>query len=219
MRSREPWVGWSIGVRRSIFFFSSRRRHTRFDCDWSSDVCSSDLKNPTRRGFVFAPPEVPQQLYDNSQDITRYTASVTLNHRPAEWFAHRLVVGLDYTSDDSRALERYAPPELRPYLAAFGPSTADGRIGQKLRNDSYFTADYSGTATFKLTPSISSASSIGGQFNRKELKNSFPSGIVFPAPGVETISGTSIQAPTVDTTSVNTTIGVDAQQPLGWNDR
>src|SRR2546427_3037439 len=28
-----------------MFFFSSRRRHTRFDCDWSSDVCSSDL-NP-----------------------------------------------------------------------------------------------------------------------------------------------------------------------------
>src|SRR5207237_1611823 len=24
-------------------FFSSRRRHTRFKCDWSSDVCSSDL--------------------------------------------------------------------------------------------------------------------------------------------------------------------------------
>src|SRR2546430_12413056 len=28
---------------RILFFFSSRRRHTRFDCDWSSDVCSSDL--------------------------------------------------------------------------------------------------------------------------------------------------------------------------------
>src|SRR2546430_3786836 len=27
-----------------FFFFSSRRRHTRFDCDWSSDVCSSDLE-------------------------------------------------------------------------------------------------------------------------------------------------------------------------------
>src|SRR5688572_33462831 len=26
-----------------FFFFSSRRRHTRFDCDWSSDMCSSDL--------------------------------------------------------------------------------------------------------------------------------------------------------------------------------
>src|SRR5690242_21285373 len=27
----------------SFFFFSSRRRHTRLTCDWSSDVCSSDL--------------------------------------------------------------------------------------------------------------------------------------------------------------------------------
>src|SRR2546430_11937609 len=26
-----------------FFFFSSRRRHTIFDCDWSSDLCSSDL--------------------------------------------------------------------------------------------------------------------------------------------------------------------------------
>src|SRR2546430_9108990 len=31
-----------------IFFFSSRRRHTRFDCDWSSDVCSSDLAQRLR---------------------------------------------------------------------------------------------------------------------------------------------------------------------------
>src|SRR2546430_9377492 len=44
-----------------VFFFSSRRRHTRFDCDWSSDVCSSDLlllvvRRPGRvaeaRGFL-----------------------------------------------------------------------------------------------------------------------------------------------------------------------
>src|SRR2546430_9027787 len=32
-----------------FFFFSSRRRHTRFDCDWSSDVCSSDLVLEQRR--------------------------------------------------------------------------------------------------------------------------------------------------------------------------
>src|SRR5438034_3630107 len=31
----------------SFFFFSSRRRHTRSLCDWSSDVCSSDLLGPT----------------------------------------------------------------------------------------------------------------------------------------------------------------------------
>src|SRR2546430_6471178 len=33
-----------------FFFFSSRRRHTRFDCDWSSDVCSSDLVTPDAPG-------------------------------------------------------------------------------------------------------------------------------------------------------------------------
>src|SRR6516164_7063476 len=27
----------------AVFFFSSRIRHTRWNCDWSSDVCSSDL--------------------------------------------------------------------------------------------------------------------------------------------------------------------------------
>src|SRR3989440_3659740 len=32
-----------IGARVMFFFFSSRRRHTRSDRDWSSDVCSSDL--------------------------------------------------------------------------------------------------------------------------------------------------------------------------------
>src|SRR5438034_10601905 len=31
-----------------FFFFSSRRRHTRSLCDWSSDVCSSDLSLATR---------------------------------------------------------------------------------------------------------------------------------------------------------------------------
>src|SRR5437762_14373052 len=29
-----------------VFFFSSRRRHTRYIGDWSSDVCSSDLPRP-----------------------------------------------------------------------------------------------------------------------------------------------------------------------------
>src|SRR5690625_7748959 len=32
-----------------LFFFSSRRRHTRWPRDWSSDVCSSDLERPPRQ--------------------------------------------------------------------------------------------------------------------------------------------------------------------------
>src|SRR5690242_21637903 len=33
----------TLAYDQSFFFFSSRRRHTRLTCDWSSDVCSSDL--------------------------------------------------------------------------------------------------------------------------------------------------------------------------------
>src|SRR3989338_1238776 len=39
---RRLWPYWQYIV--ICFFFSSRRRHTRWNCDWSSDVCSSDLK-------------------------------------------------------------------------------------------------------------------------------------------------------------------------------
>src|SRR5256885_7802594 len=35
-----------------VFFFSSRRRHTRLQGDWSSDVCSSDLNNIEYKAVV-----------------------------------------------------------------------------------------------------------------------------------------------------------------------
>src|SRR5688572_31561056 len=44
--SGASWFRRSIAALSLFFFFSSRRRHTRFDCDWSSDVCSSDLDPP-----------------------------------------------------------------------------------------------------------------------------------------------------------------------------
>src|SRR5689334_23866348 len=40
---------------RKVFFFSSRRRHTRWNCDWSSDVCSSDLNALAQSKFPDAP--------------------------------------------------------------------------------------------------------------------------------------------------------------------
>src|SRR5256886_13180021 len=38
----------SLNLLALFVFFSSRRRHTIFDCDWSSDVCSSDLLHRER---------------------------------------------------------------------------------------------------------------------------------------------------------------------------
>src|SRR3989475_5147163 len=49
-----------------IFFFSSRRRHTRFDCDWSSDVCSSDLSSLIRRNTTI--PTSAKELFTTFVD-------------------------------------------------------------------------------------------------------------------------------------------------------
>src|SRR5438477_6179674 len=52
----------SIVIIYVFFFFSSRRRHTRLTCDWSSDVCSSDL--PSDRTKV-------SQYLDSIREIER----------------------------------------------------------------------------------------------------------------------------------------------------
>src|SRR5690625_6093537 len=53
------------------FFFSSRRRHTRWPRDWSSDVCSSDLQHALAPGRPATPPE----------EITRHLGAPTTDTR------------------------------------------------------------------------------------------------------------------------------------------
>src|SRR5258707_3505260 len=49
----------------SLFFFSSRRRHTRYWRDWSSDVCSSDLRSRSAHaGSAFNMPVVTTDIGD-----------------------------------------------------------------------------------------------------------------------------------------------------------
>src|SRR5690606_22796888 len=63
-----------------VFFFSSRRRHTRFSRDWSSDVCSSDLE-PDRcedphverllEGFAFLAARIHLKVDDEFPEVTQ----------------------------------------------------------------------------------------------------------------------------------------------------
>src|SRR5687768_2013840 len=46
-----------------VFFFSSRRRHTRCSRDWSSDVCSSDLALSRREDVLSAHPQGQRRFY------------------------------------------------------------------------------------------------------------------------------------------------------------
>lgn len=185
-----------------------------------SAMIGHSLLNPVNRGFQYVPPEVPQRLYDNSSDINRFTGGLTLNNRPAAWFSHRLIVGIDFTSEDSKALERFATPDLAPYLAPLGGAAiAGGRITQTLRNNSYITGDYSGTARARLNSSFTSATSIGANYIRKQLKQSALGASNFPAPGLETVSSATNPPLVSQGLVVNTTLGIWAQEQIGWRDR
>src|SRR5256885_10202231 len=80
-------VGWCpvmlATVLLGIFFFSSRRRHTRLQGDWSSDVCSSDLGDTARS------PRVVSDTGGFSLTLTRvgstgvYAGVATLSHGTA----------------------------------------------------------------------------------------------------------------------------------------
>src|SRR5436309_11222812 len=63
----------------TLFFFSSRRRHTIFSRDWSSDVCSSDLyfggPVQTDRGFVLHEPAGNWQSTLRVRDVIGLTTS------------------------------------------------------------------------------------------------------------------------------------------------
>src|SRR2546429_806799 len=52
-----------------VFFFSSRRRHTRCSRDWSSDVCSSDLSVPSVSSSSYRPEKAGQHR-DRNRDIS-----------------------------------------------------------------------------------------------------------------------------------------------------
>jgi TonB-linked SusC/RagA family outer membrane protein len=172
---------------------------------------------PTSRGFALGfLPEVTQELWDNSQNVNRLTASGRVEHLPFTWLRHRLQLGVDYTGDDSRALERFVPAEL---AATLSPATAAGRIGQTLRRAIGITADYSATASSTLTGALSQAASVGVQAFRLEQDTSFLGGTGFPGPGIETVSGAAQQLTATQVHLLNTTVGIFAQEKLNWRDR
>src|SRR5882762_1697444 len=66
-----------------VFFFSSRRRHTRFKCDWSSDVCSSDLGlTPSVQGKVIRI-FFPELSEERRQEFVKIVRKMTEDGRVA----------------------------------------------------------------------------------------------------------------------------------------
>src|SRR2546427_2154468 len=91
-----------------FFFFSSRRRHTRFDCDWSSDVCSSDLPQEW-------PPRSPQRRCSPPQS--------------RGWLTSRRGVGAAASSPKARPTCSTTPPGKLP-----AARSEERRVGKECRS-------------------------------------------------------------------------------------
>src|SRR5256885_3757616 len=109
-------MGWHPGiqcdkckkVRRLCFFFSSRRRHTRLQGDWSSDVCSSDL---------------PQ--YDGELTIGGLSAPVTVYRD-----AHAIPQLYARTADDLFTAQGYVHAQERFWEMDFRRHLTSGRLAE-----------------------------------------------------------------------------------------
>src|SRR5438477_12060177 len=106
-----------------IFFFSSRRRHTRLTCDWSSDVCSSDLieENALDQRFTLINASAPPHGRHERLPAARFPERAVPRPRADPgWsltacmaFEHRVGPG-----DALRSEERRVGKEWRSWLLA-----------------------------------------------------------------------------------------------------
>src|SRR6266508_1119801 len=117
------------------FFFSSRRRHTRWPRDWSSDVCSSDLigraeegrlsfKNELHRAYVYYAMGKDRRRYHHAQLAQRLAGSQDRNHlQPMLELAHHFIcAGMQHQAMETAlqaaevAIARGAPREAERVL-------------------------------------------------------------------------------------------------------
>src|SRR5437879_7017019 len=83
------FIGLAVLFDVAYFFFSSRRRHTRYIGDWSSDVCSSDLLTgpsmPSSR--IWEKPMIAERGVRSSCDTLARNSDFSLLARASSWLA------------------------------------------------------------------------------------------------------------------------------------
>ncbi len=150
---------------------------------------------------------------EQSRRDQRFTGSTQLNWKPLEWLTGRAVVGLDQVQGYSYRFSR----ANEGTNTGWGPP---GRTGGKDATRSAFSrysVDLGSTASFTLTPVISSKTSIGAQWFKDTQYETVVQGYTLP-PGAQTPNSASIRTSS-EFTSENATYGAYLQEDLSWRER
>ena len=145
-----------------------------------------------------------------TQDVERFTGSAQADWRPIPWLSGRATLGLDVTQRVDRDMQRFH--EGPPFLAFDSGYVDDNRW----RIFSW-TANVATTASFQLTPALSSKTSAGVQYFHDRFNGTTTFGQFLP-PGGETVTSGSNRDAT-DTTAESVTLGSYVEEVVGLHDR
>ncbi|HEY0243471.1 MAG TPA: TonB-dependent receptor, partial [Gemmatimonadaceae bacterium] len=171
--------------------------------------------NP-RRGWNSGLPEQYDAYLEFYQIVDRFTGGIQINQTLAKWFKHRLNAGTDRTHEENSELGRRTEDSLTKALLGI---SGLGYRAMTFRSINNYTLDYSGSALFDPFPELRSTTSVGVQYYRNRYEISCASGSQFPAVGVTNVSSTTTGLSTCHDIEEDATLGLYAQEQLGWNDR
>jgi TonB-linked SusC/RagA family outer membrane protein len=171
--------------------------------------------DPEQLGFYSGLPWQYDAAYHMSQNISRFTGSVQLNHQPTPWLSHRIIVGADQVN----TMDVELAPRIDSLLTTAIGDDALGFIVQTNNTDAFRTFDYAATARVNVRPELSLATSVGAQYYTKRYEYVFGSGSVFPAPGLTSVDATTVGRSTSQDVLENRTLGLYVQEQIGWKDR
>lgn len=165
---------------------------------------------PGWRGFS---PQLANQ-YDNQTHSERTVLGITTNWRPFSWLQNRLVLGMD--KQDRKNTEFYTIDTTG--RAPWGAVAATGRIQHYMPVTHVYTVDYSGTASAKVSSTLSSAFSAGMQLNAREQRAISATGEGLVANSLNLVGAAAATRADEDYVK-QTSLGVYGQEQVGWRDR
>ncbi len=171
--------------------------------------------NP-RRGWNSGLPEQYDAYLQFYQIVDRFTGGLQVNQQLNKWFKHRLNAGTDRTREENSELGRRTEDSLTKALLG---TSGLGYRDMTFRTINNYTVDYSGSALFDLQQSLKSTSTFGAQYYRNYYEISCASGSAFPAVGITTVSATTTGRSTCQDVEEDATLGIFAQEQLGWTDK